>query len=159
MDNIDEIKQAIIDSSITTKVYIGCDSKVISYKNNVQKIRYCTVVILHIDGNKGGRIFSNVEHVEFYGKTDKPKQRLMTEVQKVVELGWELLDVIEDRVFEVHLDLNTDPKHKSNVAVKEALGYVQGTLGITAKLKPEAFAASSAADVGCNKTFDRRRRR
>jgi predicted RNase H-related nuclease YkuK (DUF458 family) len=36
--------------------------------------------------------------------------------------------------------------YKSNVAVKEALGYVKGTLGIDAKIKPDSFAATHAAD-------------
>jgi predicted RNase H-related nuclease YkuK (DUF458 family) len=48
--------------------------------------------------------------------------------------------------MEVHLDINPDPKHKSNVAVKEALGWVKGSLNLDAKIKPASFAATHAAD-------------
>lgn len=141
--NILEVKQAIADSSHSTKVYIGCDSKVTRRKH----VKFCTVVILHIDGKHGGHIFSKIETEKFYGSKKLPSMRLMQEVQKVVEMGWELQDVIGDRHFEVHLDLNTSTKFKSNSVVKEACGYVLGCLNITPKLKPEAFAASSAADA------------
>lgn len=141
--DIQQVKQAITNSSQSTRIYIGCDSKVTRKKH----VKFCTVVILHIDGKHGGKMFSRVETVPFYGEAKAPKMRLMQEAQKVVELGWELLDVIDGRHFEVHLDLNTNPKYKSEAAVKEACGYVLGCLGIDAKLKPEAFAASTAADA------------
>jgi predicted RNase H-related nuclease YkuK (DUF458 family) len=48
--------------------------------------------------------------------------------------------------MEVHLDINPNPKHKSSIAVKEALGWVKGSLGIDAKIKPDSFAATHAAD-------------
>jgi predicted RNase H-related nuclease YkuK (DUF458 family) len=74
------------------------------------------------------------------------KQRLLTEVQMAVSTATEILDVLGDRHLEVHIDVNPDPKHKSNVAVKEALGWVKGSLGLDAKIKPHSFAATHAAD-------------
>ena len=75
------------------------------------------------------------------------KVRLQTEVMYTVNLVMELLDVIGDRHMEVHLDLNPSPKHKSYAAVQEALGYVRGMIsGVDVRIKPEAFAASHAAD-------------
>jgi predicted RNase H-related nuclease YkuK (DUF458 family) len=56
------------------------------------------------------------------------------------------MEDVGDRHFEVHIDINPNPRYKSNVAVKEALGYVKGNLGIDAKIKPDAFAAMHAAD-------------
>lgn len=140
--DLQEVKQAIAESSQSTRVYIGCDSKVTRKK----QIKFCTVVILHVDGKHGGRMFHNVELEPTFQSPEKPRMRLMQKVQKVVELGWELQEVIGNRHFEVHLDLNTSPKYKSHSAVKEACGYVLGCLGLDAKLKPEAFAASTAAD-------------
>lgn len=141
--NLEEVKKAIRSSSSSTRIYLGCDSKV----NRKKHIKFCTVVILHIDGKHGGKMFSRVETEPFYGKPSVPKMRLLQEVQKVVELGLEIQESIGDRHFEVHLDLNTDPKYKSQGAAQEACGYVLGSLGIDAKLKPEAFAASTAADT------------
>lgn len=140
--DIQQVKQAIRASSPSTRVYLGCDSQATRNKT----VKFCTVVILHLDGKHGGHMFSNVEVEPSYMSPEKPRLRLMQEVQKVVELGMELQEVIGDRHFEIHLDLNTDPQYKSHSAVKEACGYVLGCLGIDAKLKPFAFAASSAAD-------------
>ena len=61
-------------------------------------------------------------------------------------LANEILDVVGDRHLEIHLDLNTDPNHKSNVALREATGLVFGMIGIEPKVKHESWAASTAAD-------------
>jgi predicted RNase H-related nuclease YkuK (DUF458 family) len=74
------------------------------------------------------------------------KQRLLTEVQFAVATATEVIDVLGKRHMEIHLDINPNPKHKSSVAVKEALGWVKGSLGIDAKIKPDSFAATHAAD-------------
>jgi predicted RNase H-related nuclease YkuK (DUF458 family) len=74
------------------------------------------------------------------------RQRLITEAGFAIEAATEIVDVIGNRHLEIHLDINPDPKHKSNIAVKEALGYVKGTTGLDAKIKPESFAATHAAD-------------
>jgi predicted RNase H-related nuclease YkuK (DUF458 family) len=47
--------------------------------------------------------------------------------------------------LEVHADINSDPSFKSNVALKEAMGYILG-MGYTFKAKPDAFASSYCAD-------------
>jgi len=52
------------------------------------------------------------------------------------------IDKIE---LEVHADINTDPEFKSNVALKEAMGYIL-SMGFQFKAKPDAFASSSCAD-------------
>ena len=67
------------------------------------------------------------------------------EVPIAIQKAMEIVDHLGGRKLEVHLDLNPDPKHKSSVAVKEALGYAQG-MGLDAKVKPNSFAATHAAD-------------
>ena len=47
------------------------------------------------------------------------------------------------------LDINTNPNFKSNVALKEAMGYILG-MGFAFKAKPEAFASSSCANKAVN---------
>ena len=47
--------------------------------------------------------------------------------------------------LEVHADINTDPAFKSNVAFKDAMGYILG-MGYVFKAKPHAFASSYCAD-------------
>ena len=139
---LEEAKKAIKASSKTSAVYVGCDST--RYKRNGKwYARYSTVIVIHLDGNHGCKLFHETKIVEDYGSL---KQRLMAEVQYAIEAATEIIDVLDTRHLSVHLDLNADPKHKSNVAVKEAIGYVWGMLGIEAEIKPNAWAASYAAD-------------
>ena len=139
---IEKARQAILDSSQQSSVYIGCDS-IRFRKNKMWYAKYSTVVIVHMDTNKGGRIFHTSVDMPDYGNL---KQRLLMEVQLAVSTATEIIDVIGDRHFEIHLDINPNPNHKSSVAVKEALGWVKGSLGMDAKIKPHSFAATHAAD-------------
>lgn len=137
-----DAKTAILESSPTSAVYIGCDS--IRYKKNGRwYAKYSTVIILHKDGRHGCQLFHDSTDMDDYGNL---KQRLLNEVMYAVSAATEILDVLGDRHMEIHLDINPNPKHKSNVAVKEALGWVRGSLGIEAKIKPHGFAATHAAD-------------
>jgi predicted RNase H-related nuclease YkuK (DUF458 family) len=140
--DFDVAKEAIKNSSQTSSVYIGSDS-IRFKKEGAWYARYSTVVILHMDSNKGGKIYYRTIVKPDYGNI---RARLMTEVQEVVEVAEEVIDSVGERHLEIHLDLNADPKHKSNVAVKEALGWVRGVTGLQAKIKPYSFAASYAAD-------------
>lgn len=138
----EEAKQAIIGSSPQSSVYIGTDS--IRYKKNKQWFaKYSTVIIVHMDSKKGCKLFHESVDMPDYGNL---KQRLLTEVQFAVAAASEVIDVLGNRHMEIHLDINPNPKHKSSVAVKEALGWVKGSLGIDAKIKPASFAATHAAD-------------
>lgn len=139
---IEKLKLAISESSEETKVYVGCDSK--RYPDG--KVKYATVVILHINGNNGCNMFSFIDNEKDYNKASNPRMRLVNEAYKAVDLASQIMEVVGNRHFELHLDLNTDPKYKSNSAVKEALGYVIGVLGFDPKLKPYAWASSTAAD-------------
>jgi predicted RNase H-related nuclease YkuK (DUF458 family) len=57
-----------------------------------------------------------------------------------------LKDVLEDRDVEVHLDINPDEMHGSSCVINEAVGYIRGMCNVIPLVKPEAFAASFAAD-------------
>jgi hypothetical protein len=139
---IEEAKKAILNSSKDSSVYIGCDS--IRFKKNKQwYAKYSTVIIVHVDSKRGCKLFHESVDMPDYGNL---KQRLLTEVQMAVSTATEIIDVIGDRHMEIHLDINPNPKHKSSVAVKEALGWVKGSLGLDAKIKPSSFAATHAAD-------------
>ena len=142
-NQIEEIKQAIRESSENTSVYIGCDSRLMKSRSKPWEILYVTVVILHYDSSKGAKLFKFIDRQRDFGSL---RMRLMNEVYMATGIGYELLDVIGDRHLEIHLDLNASPTHKSNVVVKEAMGYVMGVMGQKPKIKPEAFAASAVAD-------------
>lgn len=129
-----------------TKVYLGCDS-VRYIKDNRSWGRFATVAIVHMNGNKGCKIFSNISHEPDYDlKASRPKMRMMKEVQKVCELYTQIGPFIDEFDVEIHLDINTNPMHGSNCAANEAAGYVLGMTGIEPKLKPDSWAASFGAD-------------
>lgn len=136
-------KRAIRNSSKDSCVYVGCDSK---RARGSSTIRYATVIILHHNGKHGCTMWSFIHNENDYAPASKPRARLVAEAYYAVDIASKIVDDIEDRHFELHLDLNTDPKFKSSTAVKEAVGFVLGMLGIKAKLKPEAWASSTAAD-------------
>lgn len=141
-ETLKELKEAIIASSAKTKIYVGCDSK----RARSGKVKYATVVILHIDGKHGGKLYSFIDDEMDYSPAHKPKMRLITEAYKAVDVANEIMAEVGTREFELHLDLNSNPKYKSSAALKEAVGYVMGMLSIQPKFKPEAWAASTAAD-------------
>jgi predicted RNase H-related nuclease YkuK (DUF458 family) len=136
-----DAKSAIAASPKDSSVYIGCDS--IRYRSGGKwKARYSTVVILHRSTRSGCQLFYHTETLHDYGNL---KQRLLTEVSYAVSAASEIVDVLDGRYMEIHLDVNPNPKHKSSIAVKEALGYVQGS-GFIGKVKPESWAATHVAD-------------
>jgi predicted RNase H-related nuclease YkuK (DUF458 family) len=136
-----EAKQAVASSSKESSVYIGCDSLRFK-KNGIWYARYATVVIVHMDSLHGCKVFYNTDITRDYGSL---RDRLMSEVNYAIQAAMEIVDVLDDRSLEVHLDLNNDPKHKSNIAVKEAVGWVMG-MGFKPVIKPNSFAATHAAD-------------
>lgn len=141
----EDAKEAIRQSSPESSVYIGCDS--IRFKKNGEwHAKYATVIVVHMDSRHGCKIFYDCETIRDYGQgTDGLRNRLLTEVNYAVQAGMAIADVIEDRALELHIDVNPDPVHKSNIVSKEALGWVLG-MGFVAKIKPDGWAATHAAD-------------
>ena len=72
---------------------------------------------------------------------------MIKEVADSIEVAYELCPIFDkyDVEMEVHADINTDPQFKSNIALKEAMGYIMG-MGYTFRAKPEAFASSYCAN-------------
>jgi predicted RNase H-related nuclease YkuK (DUF458 family) len=143
---LDELVDLLSTLDSRTKIYFGCDS--VRFRKEGKYIaRYATVLIVHINGNNGCRIFSSISHEnDFDLKADRPKLRMINEARKVCEMYVQVAGLIDEFTSEIHLDINIDPKHGSNCAASEAAGYILGMTGIQPKLKPESFAASYAAD-------------
>ena len=75
------------------------------------------------------------------------KERMLKEVSMSVEVAYAICKILNtyNVGLEVHADINTDTKFQSNVALKDAMGYIMG-MGFQFKAKPYAFASSSCAD-------------
>ena len=141
----DQLKQAVEKTLVRErglgnklKVCIGSDSQVRS-----ETIDFATVIVF-LREKKGGFMFIS---------NDKSKQkmsireRMIAEVNRSVQVAYSICDLLDkyDIELEVHADINTDPHFKSNVALRDAMGYILG-MGFVFKAKPDAFASSSCAD-------------
>ncbi len=120
------------------KICIGSDSQV---KEGI--IEFATVIVF-LREKKGGYLYFN--KVRSTVKMSL-KERMITEVSNSVQLAYSLCSILDkyNIDLEVHADINTDPSFKSNVALKEAMGYILG-MGFVFKAKPDAFASSYCAD-------------
>lgn len=146
--NFDEIRREIEASPSNSTIYVGADSQVFRSKKTKDKtVTYVTVIILHYGSARGAKIFRSYTKKPYY---DQIRMRLMDEVQLAIDAALPIIDVIGDRGFEIHLDINRNKQHKSSVIIREATGYVLGMLGIQPKLKPDSFAASCVADRFCH---------
>lgn len=140
--DIEEVREFIKNSSEGSAIYVGCDSR--QFRS---KTIFVTVVVVHINSNHGAKIFWQVDRVR---RIDSIRQRLLEEVNRAVYTALMIADVVGNRPFEVHLDINPNPDHRSSVIVKEAVGYVLAQ-GLKPVLKPDAIAASAVADFFAGK--------
>ena len=144
--NYEQVMEYIRQQSPETRVYLGADSERYM-KNGRWMADYTLAVVVHLDGCHGCKIFGEVQtEQDFDQRQDRPVVRLMTEVYKVSELYLALAEALIDRHVEIHLDINPDEQHASNLVAQQAIGYIKGVCNITPQLKPEAFAASYCAD-------------
>ena len=135
------VRQTIIDETARgnkLKLCIGSDSL-----DRSGVVEFATVIVF-LREKKGGFMFISNEKMR---KKMSLKERMIQEVAKAVEVAYSLCDLLDEYnvELEVHADINTDPSFKSNVALKEAMGYIV-SMGFVFKAKPEAFASSSCAD-------------
>lgn len=120
------------------KVCIGTDSQ-----EHKGRIEFASVIVF-LRKKRGG--FMLVEKTSTSDRISI-KERMIREVAKSVQIAYRLCDILNRHnvALEVHADINTDPKFKSNTALSEAMGYILG-MGYVFKAKPDAFASSSCAD-------------
>jgi predicted RNase H-related nuclease YkuK (DUF458 family) len=128
-----------------TKIYVGCDSERILSQGKFYA-DYTSVVVVHVNGNNGCKIFSETVRELDYDNQKKPYTRLMNEVYKVADLYQKTLLAVGDLNIEVHLDINSSDQHFSNNVVSQAIGYIRGVCNVEPMIKPMAWAATCAAD-------------
>jgi predicted RNase H-related nuclease YkuK (DUF458 family) len=143
---IEDLVDLLYGLDENTKIYVGTDS--VRFKENGRWFaKYASVVVVHMNGKNGCRVFKHRSIEPDYDlKKSRPSMRLMNEVIKSCELYNQLAPFIDEFDVEIHCDVNIDPKHGSNCVAAQAAGYVLGVCGLEPKLKPDAFAASFAGD-------------
>jgi predicted RNase H-related nuclease YkuK (DUF458 family) len=120
-------------------IYVGCDSQ-----NQAGNTRYATVIVLHY-GNRGGHVLYSKERVD---RIRDSFTRLWKEVETSLEVAEYLTSHGIQRPRYIDIDLNPDPKYRSNQVLRAALGYVE-SLGYEPRCKPYAISASYIADKLC----------
>lgn len=120
------------------KVCIGTDSSV---RNDT--VEFATVIVF-LREKRGGFMFIRSDSES---RRMSLRERMILEVARSVEVAYALCPVLErcDVALEVHADINTDPHFESNVALREAMGYIK-SMGFAFRAKPDAFASSCCAD-------------
>ena len=123
------------------KVCIGTDSQV-----RGGTVEFATVIVFLREKRGGFMFIANYKSETKMGL----RERMILEVGRSVEIAYALCGILDrhDVELEVHADINTDPHFQSNVALKEAMGYILG-MGFVFKAKPDAFASSACADKVC----------
>jgi len=137
-DAVEEIIKRETHLGNELKVYIGTDSQV---KRGV--VEFATVIVF-LRKHKGGFMFINRDKIT---RRLSIKERMLTEVQKSIDIAYQLCPLLDQYhiELEVHADINTNPHFQSNVALKEAMGYIMG-MGFQFRAKPESFASTNCAN-------------
>ena len=136
------IKEFIKDNP-KADITLGVDSQRMKKK----RVKFAVVVVVHYAGGKGAKLFYDVQYEKIQdAKLSRPFNRMMKEVQLVTDVYTQLEDVLFDKDFAIHLDINPVKGNGSNVAYSAAKGMIYGMVGIEAVFKPNSWAASTVAD-------------
>jgi len=143
--DLEEVRAYVENCGPDTKIYLGCDSEKVKV-NGDWYADYIIAIVVHIDGKHGCKIFGQITRERDFEKLrNKPRMRLMNEVYKVADMYLQLSEMIANDI-EVHLDINPNQLYNSSIVVNEAVGYIKGMCNVVPLVKPNAFAASYAAD-------------
>jgi len=133
---IDYIKD-YLDEKDNVDLLIGADSQ--SYENRVTK--YGVVIALYTNG-RGAHVVCTRETVPI---EHNMQMRLMNEVWKSVEVAEFLKNNGLPKPKFIDIDLNPDPKYKSNLMLRQAIGLVEG-MGYRVRYKRNGAAIQYAAN-------------
>lgn len=132
---IDYLSNYIIDNP-ETEILIGCDSQ-----NRGRDTIYAIVIGLYKPG-KGAHVlysrFTTLREKDNVG-------RLLNEVWFSVEVAEEILKELGIRATTIDIDINPDPKYRSNQALASAVGIVTG-IGYKVRHKGNSPIMTYAAD-------------
>ncbi len=116
-DVVDYIRE-YISTREDVEILIGSDSQCYSNRKTV----YGIVVALYTKG-KGAHVLCTRETVPMEHNT---QSRLLSEVWKSIEIAEFLKENGLPKPTWIDIDLNPDPKYKSNSVLRQAVGMVEG---------------------------------
>lgn len=152
---LEKLFDSEIEKGYKLYVSIGTDSQ----KSEKGSYKFATVILIKTTEDLGGGVVvgrggmiiaSTYYHTFKQTNRELVNERMVFEVGKSVEVAYEIAPLLDlyEIPLEIHADINPDPKWESNKALQQAVGYILG-MGYEFKVKPEAWAASNAADKKC----------
>lgn len=128
--------KSYLDTSGEIEILIGCDSQ-----NFIDKTIYAIVIALYHKG-KGAHVLYRRWKAD---REPTRSVRLMNEVWYAVECAEELKNAGIPKAKWIDIDINPDPKYKSNEVLRQAVGLVEG-MGYKVRYKTLGPIATYAAD-------------
>lgn len=122
------------------KIYVGSDSQ-----NYATKTLYATTIVFRFENNGAHVIY----HKEATPLVRDMWTRLWGELQRSIDVAGYLRFECDIQVWQIDLDLNSDPDFPSNKVFQAAVGYAQ-SMGYQAKTKPDLLLATWAANILVN---------
>jgi predicted RNase H-related nuclease YkuK (DUF458 family) len=135
IDLINYIKQ-YISLHKNVEILVGCDSQ-----NRKRETIYAIVIGLYIPGKGAHVLYSRFNTV----REKENINRLLNEVWFSVEIAESIKNQLGVVVKWIDIDLNPDPKYRSNQALTSAVGIVTG-MGYNVRHKGNSPVMTYAAD-------------
>jgi predicted RNase H-related nuclease YkuK (DUF458 family) len=137
IDNLVEYIRNYLLERENVEILIGADSQ--SYRN--YKTVYGVVIALYQKG-KGAHVLCSKETVPIEKNTST---RLLSEVWKSIQIAEYLKENELPKPKYIDIDLNPDPKYKSNQVLRQAVGLVEG-MGYQVRYKQLGAMTTYAAN-------------
>ncbi len=136
LSNISDYVKEYIEKNKETEIIIGTDSQ-----NKGRKTVYSTVIVLYNPGHGGHCLFR---------RWNTPKEtvrqvRLLKEVEESINLANQLVEAGCPKPKYIDLDINPNPKFKSNEVYTTAKGWVE-SMGYAVRFKTLAPLVTTVAD-------------
>lgn len=131
--------KSVLEESPDMKIYVGCDSQ--SFSN---KTVYVTTIVFR-NGKNGAHIIYRKESIP---RVKDLWTKLWGELARAIDIAGYLKMEGGIEIHQIDMDYNTNPKHKSNIILKTAVGYVE-SMGYKYAVKPQTLIAISAANELC----------
>lgn len=144
-----ELETYLASCSSKARIFLGADSERVKIRG-IWYADYISVIVI-ADRDDGGYARNHIMYQvhrdrDYDVRKDKPTTRLINEIYNLCGLYKEFEDLLYPYETELHIDINSVKNTGSNHVLTQAVGIVRGMCGIMPKCKPEAWAASFAAD-------------
>ena len=136
IENTEEYIRNYLKDNPNIEIIIGTDSQ-----NKSNYTKYSTVIVLYTPGHGGHCIFKR-------WKTPKEKIkniRLLKEVEESLNIANKLVESGLPKPKYIDIDINPNPKYKSNEVYQAAKGWVE-SMGYEVRFKTIAPLVTSVAD-------------